>query len=107
MAALSAQRIAVSGTAPTYAAASAGGDTAPIGGGLLLHVVNGGGSSITLTVDTPGTVDGLAIGNASVAIPAGDSAFVPLTYVYRQSTGVANVTYSAVTSVEVAVIQHP
>lgn len=106
MASLSAQRIATAGTTATYQAASAGGDTAPVGGGLVLHVSNGGGSSVTVTVVTPGTLDGLAIADASVSIPAAGHGFVPLTSVYRDPvTGRANITYSGVTSVNVAVLQ--
>lgn len=106
MANLAAQRIAVAGTVPTYVAAAAGGDTAPVGGGLTLHVSNGGGASITVTAVTPGSLDGLAIADASVVIPAAGDGFLPLTQVYRDPiTGRANITYSAVTSVNVAVIQ--
>lgn len=105
MAALAAQRIAQSGTAPTYAAASAGGDTAPVGGGLKLHVVNGSGATVTVTVVTPGTLDGLSIGDAALPVPAGGSGFIPLTNIYRDPvTGRANITYSATTTVNVAVL---
>lgn len=106
MATLSAQRLSTAGTAPTYAAASAGGDTAPIGSGLVLHVMNGSASSVTVTVATPGTLDGLAIADVALAIPAGDSGFVPLANVFRDPvTGRAAITYSATTTVEVAVLQ--
>lgn len=105
MAALSAQRVATSGTAPTYSSASAGGDTAPVGGGLKLHVSNGSGSAVTVSLVTPGTIDGLAIGDAALVVPAGGHGFIPLTFVYRDPvTGRANITYSAVTSVNVAVL---
>jgi hypothetical protein len=106
MASLAAQRVAVAGTAPTYASATAGGDTAPVGGGLQLHISNGGASPITVTVVTPGTLDGLAIADAALVIPASGHGFIPLANVYRDPvTGRANVTYSAVTSVNVAVLQ--
>lgn len=106
MASLAAQRIALSGTAGTYVGASAGGDTAPVGGGLTLHVSNGSGASVTVTVVTPGTIDGLSIGDAALSIPAGGHGFIPLTNVYRDPvTGRANITYSAVTTVNVAVLQ--
>ncbi|MCX4572286.1 hypothetical protein OHB41_03615 [Streptomyces sp. NBC_01571] len=105
MAAISAQRVAVAGTAVTYQSAASGGDTAPVGGGLKLHVANGGASPITVTVVTPGTLDGLAIADAALSIPASGNGFIPLTSVYRDPvTGRANITYSAVTSVNVAVI---
>lgn len=105
MAALTAQRIAQSGTAPTYSAASSGGDTAPVGGGLKLHVVNGSGASVTVTVVTPGTLDGLAIADAALSVPAGGSGFIPLTNVYRDPvTGRAAISYSATATVSVAVL---
>jgi hypothetical protein len=108
VAALTSQRLSPAGTAPTYAAASVGGDTAPVGKDLFLHVFNGSGASITVTVVTPGTVNGLAIADAALVIPAGDQGFVPLAKMYRNpSTGLANITYSAVTTVEVAVLQLP
>ncbi|MGW3724833.1 hypothetical protein [Streptomyces sp. NPDC000851] len=106
MAALSAQRISIAGTAPSYAAASAGGDTAPIGGGLVLHVRNGGASPITVNITTPGTIDGLAVADAALSIPAAGAGFIPLSYVYRDPvTGLASVSYSATASVTVAVVQ--
>jgi hypothetical protein len=106
MANLSAQRVAVAGTVPTYVGAAAGGDTAPIGNGLTLHVSNGGGAAVTVTAVTPGTLDGLAIADASIVVPAAGHGFLPLGPLYRDPiTGRANITYSAVTSVNVAVIQ--
>ncbi|MET9999832.1 hypothetical protein ABZ069_23160 [Streptomyces microflavus] len=108
MAALTAQPVPTAGLTPTYAAAAGGGDTAPIGTNLLLHVINGGGAPVTLTIVTPGTADGLAIADTAKAIAAGASAFVPLRPVYRNPvTGRAALTYSGVTSVTVAVLQLP
>ena len=108
MAALTAQPVPTAGLTPTYAAAAGGGDTAPIGTNLLLHVINGGGSPVTLTIVTPGTADGLAIADTAKSIAAGASAFVPLRAVYRNPvTGRAALTYSGVTSVTVAVLQLP
>lgn len=108
MASLSAQRIALAGTSPTYSAAAAGGDNAPIGDGLALHVYNGGGASITVTIVTPGTIDGLSVGDAALSVPAASHGVIPLRYVYRDPvTGRANITYSGVTSVNVAVLQQP
>ncbi|MFE2021302.1 hypothetical protein ACFW9O_24970 [Streptomyces sp. NPDC059499] len=108
MAALAAQSVALAGSVPTYAAAAGGGDTAPVGSNLLLHVINGGGSSVTVTLVTPGTSGGLAIADAAVAVAAGASAFVPLRSVYRNSvTGRAAITYSGVTSVTAAVLRLP
>lgn len=108
MAILTAQTLPLSGLQPTYASAASGGDQAPVGEKLVLHVKNGDASSKTVTVATPGTVGDLAVADASQAIPAGDEAFIPLKSTYRDpATGRASITYSAVTSVEVAVLQLP
>lgn len=107
MAALNAQRMALSGLQPTYASAASGGDTAPVGNDIVLHVKNGGSSAVTVTVGTPGKVGDLDISDASQEIAAGKEAFIPMRSVYRQSTGRASVAYDGVTSVTVAVLQLP
>jgi hypothetical protein len=106
MAVLTAQAMPLGGLQPTYAAAAGGGDQAPVGEKLLLHVRNDDASSKTVTVATPGTVGGLAIADAAQTIPAGGDAFIPLKSTYP-ATGRAAVTYSAATSVTVAVLQLP
>ncbi|MGW3674635.1 hypothetical protein [Streptomyces sp. NPDC005166] len=106
MALIAAQPVTTAGLAPTYTSASAGGDQAPVGGGYFLEVRNGGGASITVTVVTPGTYKGFAIADAALVIPAAGSGVIPLDSVYRNpSTGRADITYSAVTSVTVGVLQ--
>ncbi|MDX2552609.1 hypothetical protein ACKI1J_43115 [Streptomyces scabiei] len=108
MAVLTAQALPLGGLQPTYAAAAGGGDQAPVGEKLVLHVRNDDASSKTVTVVTPGTVGGLAIADAAQTIPAGGDAFIPLKSTYRDpSTGRAAITYSAATSVTVAVLQLP
>jgi hypothetical protein len=106
MALIAVQPVPVSGLAPSYVSASAGGDQAPIGTGLFLEVRNGGGASITVTVVTPGNYKGLAIADTALVIPAAGNGLIPLDSVYRNpSTGRADITYSAVTSVTVGVLQ--
>lgn len=108
MAVLIAQAMPLSGLQPTYAAAASGGDQAPVGEKLVLHVKNGDASAKTVTVATPGTVGDLAIADAAQVIPAGGNALIPLKATYRDpATGRAGITYSAVTSVTVAVLQLP
>lgn len=109
MAILSAQALRLGGLQPTYANAAGGGDQAPVGEKLVLHVRNGDATSKTVTVATPGTADDLAIADAQQVIPAGGAAFIPLkASVFRDPmTGRAAITYSAVTSVTVAVLQLP
>jgi hypothetical protein len=108
MAILSVQSMPLSGLQPTYAAAAGGGDQAPVGEKLVLHVRNGDASAKTVTVATPGSVGDLAVADAQQTIPASGSAFIPLKSAFRDPmTGRAAITYSAVTSVTVAVLQLP
>ncbi|MGW1127455.1 hypothetical protein [Streptomyces sp. NPDC002526] len=89
-------------TATAVAAAEAG-DTAPVGPGTFLLVVNGSGASRTITIATPGTVAGHAVADATLVVAAGDTGIIPLTNLFRGATGRAAITYDAVTSVTVAV----
>ncbi|MFJ2701887.1 hypothetical protein ACIO3R_01645 [Streptomyces sp. NPDC087428] len=87
----------------TAVAATGAGDTAPVGPGTFLLVINGGGASRTVTVATPGTVAGHAVADATLVVAAGKSGVIPLTNLFRGATGRAAITYDAVTSVTVAV----
>lgn len=109
MAALSTTTVSVAtGTLDLDAAlvsANSGGDTSEVGPKKFLVIKNADASSKTVTVDTPGTVKGLAIANGTYVVAAGDYCFVPLADVFRGSTGRASITYSAVTSVSVGVFE--
>lgn len=98
---------------PTYAgstfspaAAAGGGDKFVNTGNELLYIKNGGGSTITLTLDAQ-TVNGLTITDPTVSITAGQEKIIgPFDPRYfTDSSGFLNLSYSAVTSVTVAVIQ--
>lgn len=88
-------------------AATSGGDDCQTGNGVFLAVKNADASSKTVTLATPQTVDGdLAVADRAVTVAAGKTELIPVTDRYRDpSTGRAAVTYSAVTSVTVAVIR--
>lgn len=86
-------------------AAAVGGDTAAVGPGLFLFVKNASVGSVTVTVATPGTVSGHAVADATLVVAAAKSGIIPLTNVFRGSTGRAAITYSAVTTVTVAVFK--
>ena len=105
MALLPTQQMAVSGTAPTYSAAS-GSDTADISNGrTFVHVRNGGASSDTVTVVTPGTVSGLAIADLTVSVANGTEKFIgPLDPQVFATAGIATITHSYTTSVTCAVV---
>jgi hypothetical protein len=86
-----------------FVAASGGGDTAETGGGTDL-IVKTSGTAITVTIATPETFDGLALADRTFATVATGEHKIPLTSRYRDpTTGLASITYSAVTGVTVCV----
>ncbi len=112
MAALTVQQSKRSGNGVDLAgvAAAGGGDTFPTTGKEVVVITNGGGSPVTLTVATPGTVDSLAVADLTATIGAGETRllgpFPPSIYATDGQPG-SNValSYSGVTSVTVAVVR--
>lgn len=91
------------GLEPTYEAADSGGDTVRVVSNLFLHVRNGDASPHTVTIVTPGTVGGLAIEDYTSTVPAGEERMIgPIGELFRASTGLASISYDAVTDVTVA-----
>lgn len=109
MAALSTTVLGLTGGTVTFTAAAGGGDTCETGAGVVLLVKNGDASSHTVTLATPGVVDGdLAVADRTVTVAAGAEKAIPVTNRYRDpSTGRAAITYDDVTSVTVTVIRVP
>lgn len=68
--------LSVEGSTPTFAAASAGGDTVPVGRGTFAVIRNGSATAITATVTTPVMVGGAV--QYSVSVAAGADAWVAL-----------------------------
>lgn len=95
------------GATVAFTAAAGGGDT--VVGGQCVHLLvnNAGGSSITVTLVTPETVEGgLAVGDRPVTVTNGTIREIPVPSRYNDpSTGLASITYSGVTSVTVAAVQ--
>lgn len=90
----------------TPAAAESGGDQCATGSGVLLYVNNAAAGAVAVTLATPGQVDGLAIADRTVSVPAGQAAYVPVTDTYRDpATGLASISYDDATSVTVAVLR--
>ena len=112
MAELTVQQITESGGAATYVAATADGDVADNNGNLFLHIKNGGGSEITVTITAQTTsVESGAYGeltkaNASVAIAASGEAFIGgfAPAAFNDGDSEIAITYSAVTSVTIAAL---
>lgn len=91
-------------------AAAGGGDTFVPGDDVTLVVNNGGGSPITVTVTTHGTTRGLAIADAPAAVSVTNGQrweFGPFPAdLYADPTdGLADISYSGVTSVTVGVFK--
>lgn len=92
-------------------AAAVGGDAFQNTGREVLYVKNGGVGSINVTVDSPGTcslgVTAHANHDAVVAVAAGAERVIgPFpTRRFNDSNGNAQITYSGVTSVTVAVLR--
>jgi hypothetical protein len=105
MAVVATQSMTIDGSALTYSAASGGGDRFTPNTRTFMHIKNGSGSSITATLVTPGNVDGLAIPDRAVVVPAGADRLVPLpASTYASADGLGDVTWSLATSVTVAII---
>ena len=101
------QQVPIAGLAASYHAASGGGDKFKPGTNRVLHVKNGGGGSINVTVVTPNTVAGQAISDVVVAVGAGAEKFIgpfPAEH-FAGSDGLASITWSGTTTVTFAVIQ--
>lgn len=107
---LASQQVVTSGLEATYTAANADGHMFPPGEVRMLHVKNGGGSSIDVTIKSGYKRDGLALADQVVAVPNGEDRFIgPFdreTYAQRSGTdrGKVYVDFSAVTSVTVALL---
>lgn len=103
MALLTTQQMTSAGAAITAVSAAGGGDTLDISNGrTFLWCNNGGGSSITVTLVTPGTVDGdLTVQDRAVSVTNGTWKMIgPLNPAVYGS--VVSITYSGVTTVTVA-----
>lgn len=111
MATLSVQVISRTGTAATYGAAAGGGDEFVNDGTSRLHVKNGGGSPITVTIDSPNTCNFGVAANAAhdyaITVGAGADKFIgPFSAdQFNDVNGKVQVTYSGVTTVTVAVMR--
>ena len=103
MADLATQQIAQAGLGPAYAAADGDGDTVEAGDRIFLHVKNGGGGAITVTLEnvTPSNY-GQDV-DLAVSVPAaGERMIGPVSpQRFGATNGRANITYSGVGTVTV------
>jgi hypothetical protein len=103
MATVATESITTAGISPTMNAASGGGDK--VSPDTILLIRNGSGSAMTVTVTTPGTVDGLAIADrvsSSIAAGALHTMLLP-SALYRDPTdGLVSLAWSATTTITFA-----
>ena len=108
MATLAVQNISLLGIVPAYSAAAGGGDQFTPSDRTYLHVKNGGGSPITVTIVTP-LEAALNIPMADIAVSVSNGTEKVIgpfgAALFQNSVGLADVTYSAVTSVTVGVFR--
>ncbi|TXS35718.1 hypothetical protein [Streptomyces sp. OR43] len=105
MATLATQTVALGGLAPTYAAAAGGGDKVECGDRNFLHVKNGSGSPVTVTLTSTASVRGQTAANVVVSVPAsGERMIGPLQpdLLLNQADNLCAVGYSSATTVTVA-----
>lgn len=97
-----------SANAVAFAAASVGGDEFANTGKELLLVrhTNSGGAAVTLTIASQAAPDGLAVADKTVDIdPGEDHVLGPWpTSIYNDADGNVQLTWSAVTDIEIAVV---
>lgn len=109
MATIAPQNISRAGVGPTYSAAAGGGDSFLPGSDTFVHVKNGSGAPITVTLVTPGFVAGdIPIADPTVSVPAGGERMIgpfPPGYFADPADGLADLTYSGVTSLTLAVLK--
>ena len=109
MATLTVQSLVKAGLNTTYGAAASGGDEFANDGDTFLHVKNGGGGSINLTVasQVSDPNEGTIADDNVVAVPAGEERMIGdfSQKAYNDSAGKCQLTYSGVTSVTIAAIK--
>ena len=112
MATLATQKVTRAGLLnPTFAACTVGGDRFTPDSNTHLHVKNGSGGALTVTIAaTKVVIPNEQLPNVVVSVPAGGEARIgPFPYDVFAATdgsGLADVTYSGVTSLTIAVIQN-
>jgi hypothetical protein len=105
--ALTVQQISRAGLTPTYGAANVDGHSFPNGGDREFLHVKTGGTGCTVTVQTPNTVDGLAIADRTYVIGTSSERMIgPFPRAnYNQGAEEVYVDFSSVTTVTIAAVR--
>ena len=107
MATLGIQQIARAALNPTFTSASGGGDDFLNDGKQFVVLKNTDASSRTVTFVTTFTVDGRAVEDLAIAVPAATTIYVgpfKTTY-YNDTNGKLGMTYSATTNLSLAILE--
>jgi len=109
MATLDVQRVILAGLTPSYDNAAVGGDEFVNSGRAFIHVKNGGGTSIDVTVDSQTSCNQGVDHDAVVPIPASEERMIgPFRQDrFNDTAGKVQIAYSGVTTVTIAVIEVP
>ena len=103
MANLEAVQVTTSGTVSDPISAGVSGDR--VRPNVFVRVTNGGGADITVTMVTHTTVDGLAVDDREIVVPAAGSVVFKTSRTYVASDGWCDLTYSSATSVTLEVLR--
>jgi hypothetical protein len=101
------QQIVPTGLEQTYASAHTDGNKFSNDGHMFLHVKNGAGAPINVTIQTAALYEGLAVADVVVAVTNGEERMIgpfPVN-IYNQVDGMVYVDYSSVTTITVAVLR--
>lgn len=103
------QNIVVAGLSPTYDAAHVDGNAFLNDGNTILHVKNGSGAGITLTIQTNSIVGGVTVQDHTISIGAGTERIIGLfnTGVFNQSDGKVYIDTSAQASITLMAFKVP
>ena len=110
---ISIQTVVKGGLEPTYTGATlSDGDRFRNTGKEFIHVLNGGGGAVAVTIPTPAQVSGLDIEDKIVSVPAGEDRMIGTFEpgLYNQAAGATDagdcyVEYDQTSSVTIAVIR--
>lgn len=105
--ALTLQSMVNSGLEATYAAANVDGNYFQNNGNVFLHIINGSGGDITVTIDSPTECDQGETHDIAVVVTAGEERMIgPFnSNRFNDDDGRVQVTYSGVTSLTAAAIK--
>jgi hypothetical protein len=107
MAILAVQTVVRGGIDPVYEACDVGGDEFINTGIPFIHIKNGDASPVDVTIETPNAVDGLAVADRVVTVPATSERMLgPFpARTYNDANAKVKLTYDSVTSLTIGLFK--